>query len=171
MGLGVVDLLVTGFDIPLTPGSNDLHVGSKVLDGQLETDLIVALAGAAVGDGVGTFGNGDLGQLLADHGTGKSGAQQILLILGVHLQAGDDDIVHHLVGQVGHDQLACAGLQGLFLQTVQLIGLPHIAGHGNDLGIVVVLLQPGDNDGCIQTAGVGQHDFLDLIFIHNVFLR
>ena len=48
VGLGVVDLLVPALDVPLPPGGDDLHAGSKPLDGQLEPDLVVALAGAAV---------------------------------------------------------------------------------------------------------------------------
>src|SRR5699024_11955008 len=47
VSLGVVDLLVTALDVPLTPGSDDGHVGGQGLEGQLKTDLVVALAGAA----------------------------------------------------------------------------------------------------------------------------
>ena len=43
----VVDLLVTALDVPLTPGSDDGHIGAEGLQGQLETHLVVALAGAA----------------------------------------------------------------------------------------------------------------------------
>ena len=173
MGLGVVDLFISAFDVPLSPGGDDGHVGGKALDAQLEPDLVVALAGAAVGDGVGVLGLGDLHQLLGDDGSCKGGAQQVLLIAGAHLQGGPDDVLHHLVGQVGDVQLAGAGLDGLLLQTVQLVALAHIGGHGDDLGIVVVLLQPGDDDGCIQAAGIGQDDLLDvfLIFLHDGFLR
>lgn len=53
-------------------------------------------------------------------------------------------------------------LMALLLQAVQLGPLSHVAGDGDDLGVVVVLLQPGDDNGRIQTAGVGQDDFLDL---------
>ena len=168
VGLGVIDLLLTGLDVPLTPRGDDLHIGGKTLDGQLETDLIVTLAGGAVGDGVSALGLGDLRQLLADDGTGKGGAQQVGLILGVHLQAGDDHVVHHLVHQIGHDQLAGAGLERLLLQTLQLIGLTHVAGHGDDLGVIVVLLQPGNDDRGIQAAGVGQYDLLDICMFHGV---
>ena len=170
VGLSVVDLLVAGHDVPLTPGGDDLQLGSKALDGQLETHLVVALAGAAVADGVGTLGLGDLHQLLGDNGAGEGGAQQVGLILGVGHDGGDDDVVHHLVGQVGHDQLAGAGLEGLLLQTFQLGALTHIAGDGDDLGITVVFLQPGNDDRGVQTAGIGEDHFLDLLISHDVFL-
>ncbi len=82
--LGVVDLLVTALDVPLTPRSDDGHVRSQCLYGQLETNLVVALAGAAVADGIGAF-------FLAISATplrctdGQSGAQQVLFVLGTGL--------------------------------------------------------------------------------------
>ena len=100
VGLGVVDLLVTALDVPLPPGGDDGHIRGEPLDGQLKPHLVVALAGAAVGDGVGALRLGDLHQLLGNDGSCKGRAQQILLIAGAHLQGGDDDLVHHLVGEV-----------------------------------------------------------------------
>ena len=79
---------------------------------------------------------------------------------------GADAICHGCTGK-GNDQLGSAGLQGLLFQAIQLGSLAHVAGHGNDFRIVVVLLQPGDDDGSIQTAGIGQDDLLDVIFIHD----
>ena len=168
VGLGVVDLLVPALDVPLPPGGDDGHLRGEALDGQLKADLIVALAGAAVGDGVGLLGLGDLHQLFADDGAGEGGAQQVLLVAGAHLQRGDDDVVHHLVGEVRDVQLAGAGLDGLLLQALQLVPLAHVGGHGDDLRVVVILFQPGDDDGCIQAAGISQHNFFDIILIfHN----
>ena len=166
VGLGVVDLLLPGLDVPLPPGGDDLHLGGEALDGQLEADLVVALAGAAVGDGVGALRHGDLRQLLADDGPGEGRAQEVGLVLGVHLHGGDDDLVHHLVHKIRHDELGGAGLDGLLLQALQLIPLAHVGGHGDDLGVVVVLLQPGDDDGGIQAAGIGQHDLLNVGLLH-----
>ena len=40
--------------------------------------------------------------------------------------------------------------------------LPHIAAHGNDFAVVIVLFQPRDDNGGIQTAGICQHDLFDL---------
>ncbi len=55
MRLGILDLFLTGLDIPNTPRSDDGHIGREVLDRQLKTNLIVALAGTAVADRVGAF--------------------------------------------------------------------------------------------------------------------
>ena len=171
VSFGVVDLFLSGLDVPLTPGSDDGHIGCKPLDGQLEPHLIVALAGRAVCDGIRTLGQSDLGQLLANNGPCKGGAQQVSLVLGIHLHGGDDHIVHHLIGQICHDQLGSAGLESLLFQPVQLIVLAYVAGHSNDLRIVVVFLQPGNDNGCIQTAGICKNDLLNVFFIHDFRLQ
>ena len=142
-----------------------------MLDGQLKTNLIIALAGAAMADGIGTFLDGDVHQSLGNTGTGMGSAQQVLLIHRAGLEAGDDVIVHILVGQIQHIQLAGAGLQRLFFQTLQLVRLTHITGNGDDLTVIIVFLQPGDDDGCIETAGIGEDDFFDVFFIHGKSLQ
>ena len=162
MGLGIVDLLITAFDIPLPPRCDDLHLRCKPLDGQLEPDLVVALAGAAMADGVGPLLFGDLHQALGDDGPGEGGAEQVVLILGPHLHGRDNHLVHHLVGQVLHIQLGGPRLDGLLLQTVQLGALSHVAGDGDDLRVTVILFQPGNDDGCIQSAGISENYFFDL---------
>ena len=132
MGLGVVDLLVTALDAPLTPRGDDGHIGGQRFQGQLKADLVVALAGAAVADGVGVLLLGDLGQRGGDAGTRVGGAQQVVLILGVGLQAGPDVVFDVVLLQVEDVQLGRAGLDGLLLQAVQLGALADVAGDSDD---------------------------------------
>ena len=165
--LCVVDLFITALDIPLTPRSNDGHVGAESLQGQLKTDLIVALAGAAVADGIGTFLDGDVGQSLGDAGTCEAGAQQIILILCAEFQGGEDVVLHEVLLQVEDIQLGCAGRFGLLFEAVQLGALPHITGNGDDFAVVVIFFQPGNDNGGIQTAGIRQNDFLDVFLFHD----
>src|SRR5699024_4702741 len=120
VGLGVVDLLVAALDVPLTPGGDDGHIGAESLQGQLEADLVVALAGAAVADGVCALLDGDVGQRLGDAGPGEGGAQQVILVLGAELQGGEDVVLDKVLFQVQHIQLGSAGLFGLFFQAVQV---------------------------------------------------
>ena len=167
VGLGVVDFLFTGLDVPLTPGGDDMHLGGEVLDGQLETNLVVALAGTAVGDGIGAFLQGDVHQALGDAGTGMGGTQQILFINGAGLHAGNDEIINVFIGQIGDDALGSTGLNGLFFQTFQFVGLTHITCNCNDFAVVVVLFQPGNDNGSIQATGVCQYNFFDIFLIHN----
>ena len=166
MSLGVVDLFVTALDVPLTPRSNDGHIGAQGLESQLKTHLIVALAGAAVADGVCAFLDGDISQSLCDAGTCKAGAQQVVLVLCAELQGGEDVVLHKVLLQVQHVQLGSAGSLGLFFQTIQLGALTHVTGDSDDLAVVVVFLQPGNDDGGVQTAGVSQHDFFDVFLFH-----
>ena len=139
----------------------------SILESNLQANDILQLVDEEYG--VSHYGIllGDLHQALGDDGTGKGGAQQIVLVLGTHHHRGDDHVVHHLVGQVLNVQLGGTGLDGLLLQTVQLAALAHVGGDGDDLGVIIVLLQPGDDDGSIQTAGIGEHYFFH--FSHDVF--
>ena len=166
--LGVVDLLLAALDVPDSPGSDDGHVGGEGLHGQLEANLIVALAGAAVGDGVRALRLGDLHQALGDDRAGHGGAQQVgVLILRAHLHAGEDHVLDELLVQILDVELGGAGLEGLLLQTVQLAHLTHVAGDRDDLAALVVLLQPGDDDGGVQSAGICQHNFLVILLFHD----
>ena len=45
--------------------------------------------------------------------------------------------------------------------------LADIAGDGDDLAVVVVLLQPRNDDGGIQTARVSQNNFLNIFLFHD----
>ena len=79
MRFGVGDLLLAGFNIPHAPRGDDLHIGGKRLDRQLKPHLIVALAGAAVTDGVCALLLGDLHQALGDNGPAKEVPSRYLL--------------------------------------------------------------------------------------------
>ena len=131
-------------------------------DGQFKAHLIVALAGAAVAHGICTLGMGDLHHTLCQNGSCKAGAQQIALVIGPGLHGGDDVILHKFIGQIFYVQLGSTACLGALFQTFQLALLAHIAAHCNDLAVVVMLFQPWDDNGSIQTAGIGQHDLFDL---------
>ena len=164
VGFGVVDLVVTALELPDAPGSDDRHLRREGLDGQFKAHLIVALAGAAVGDGVRALLEGDLGDALGDDGARERRAQQVLaLVLRARLEGGEDVILDELLAQIFDIELGSAGLDGLFLQALQLRALPHVRGHGDDFAALVVLLEPGDDDGRVQTAGIGQNDLLILL--------
>ena len=140
MRLGVVDLLLTGFDRPLAPGGDHGHIGREMLDGQFKPHLIVALAGATVRDGVGALFERDIDQGLCDAGARVAGAEQIVLIFGARLEAGDDIVIDVVVGEIEHVAFGSAGLDRLFFQAFQLVGLTHVGRNGDDLAVVVVFL-------------------------------
>ena len=118
-------------------------------------------------DGICTLLDGDISQCLGDARTCKAGAQQVILVLSAELQGGEDVVLDEILLQVQHVQLGSAGGLCLFFQAVQLSALTHVTGNSNDLAVVVVFLQPGNDDGGVQTAGVSQNDFFDVFLFHD----
>jgi len=166
--VGILDFLFAGLDIPLAPRRDDRHVRRKRLDGKLKTHLIVALAGAAVADGVAAFLLGDFNQTLGNQRTGEGRAQQILaLIDGVSLERRPDEVLDKLLAQIFNIKLLRTGLLGLLVQRRKLFALPHISRAANH-GAAVVLLEPRDDDGRIQAAGIRQqHTLVSLLIRHD----
>ena len=166
--LGIGDLFLTGLKFPGSPRGDDLHVGSVCLDGELKTHLIVALAGAAVADGVGALCQRDFYNSLGDNGTRKGGAQKIFaLIDSACLDGGEHIFLHKFLVQILDIELGSAGGDRLFLQAVQLGALSHIAGNSDDLAVVIVFFQPRNDNGGVQTAGIGENDLFDFFVCHD----
>ena len=138
-----------GFQVPNPPGGDDLHLGGKRFDGQLKTDLVVALAGAAVADSVRAFRQSDFHDSLGDNGTGKGGSQQILsLVNRARFYRGENIIFYEYLVEIFNIQFGGAGFLGFFLQAFQLRALPYVSGYGNYFAIVVIFFEPWNNDGC-----------------------
>ena len=93
--------------------------------------------------------------------------EQILFILRACLHRGNYVFVYEFVRQVFHVQLGRTRLQRLFFQAVQLVRLPNVAADRDNLAIVVVFLQPRNDNGRIQTARICKYYFFDVFFIHN----
>ena len=80
MGFRIFDFLFTGFDIPFAPGGDNLHIRRKGFNRQLEPHLVVALAGAAVANGVRALCQRDFYNALGNNRAGKRRTQQIPLV-------------------------------------------------------------------------------------------
>jgi hypothetical protein len=78
---GVVEEVVAALEAVVEdrvpPGSDDLDAGLESVEGQLEADLVVTLAGAAVRDGEAALllGDGNLGT--GDDGAGERGTEEV----------------------------------------------------------------------------------------------
>ena len=119
-----------------------------------------------MGNGVCAFLFGNLYQAFADDGARKGGAQQVFAFVDrARLHGGDDVFVDKFIRQIFDIQFGGAGFEGFFLQPAELCALAHIRGHGNDLA-AIVFLEPRDDDGGIQPAGIGENDFV--ILFHDV---
>ena len=162
----ILDLLLTAVQLPETPRSDNVHLRCKCMNSQFETNLIVALAGAAVADRVSAFLQRDINNTLCDDRTSERGTQQVLLVGCARLHGRDDVVINEVLGQILDVQLGRAGLERLLLQTVQLGALTDVAGNRDNL-TAVMLLQPRNEYRSIQTAGICQNNFV--IFLFHVF--
>jgi hypothetical protein len=75
--LGIVEKPGARIEIPFAPRSDDLDVGIERVIAELEANLVVALAGGAVSDGVGADPASYLDLTLGDQRPGDLGAEQI----------------------------------------------------------------------------------------------
>ncbi|MND97227.1 hypothetical protein D3C80_895430 [compost metagenome] len=160
--LGEVQQGLARTELPLAPGGDDVDVGVQGVVAQLEADLVVALAGGAVTDGVGAQLAGDLDLALGDQRTRDRGAEQILAFIeGVGAEHREDEVAHELFAQVvDEDVLGLdAQLQRLLLGWGQFFALAQVGGEGDDLR-TVFLLQPLQDDRRVQPARIGEDDFL-----------
>ena len=161
MRLGELKELRAARQIPFTPGRDHLDIGVERIGGKLETHLIVALAGGAVGDGIGAGFRGDLDQPFGDQRAGDRGAEQILaLILRIGAKHRENEIAHEFLAQIldvdvfgGHAQEL-----GLLARGLELLALAEIGGKGDHLASVF-RLQPFEDDRGIEPPRIGKHDF------------
>ena len=168
VGVGIGDLVGTALQVPLANRGDNLELGVEGLDGSLKTDLVVTLAGAAVGDVGRVKLVGDLNKLLGKQRTGKSGEQRVLVL--VHGVCGDglgQELIGELIAQVEHLAVQNAQVEGFLLLGIQAgLLLAHVAADANDIEILLIL-QPLDTYGCIKTTGICENDFF---LAHGCFL-
>ena len=162
MRFGVRNFILPAFEVPDPPRRDDRHVGGECLDGQLKPDLVVALSGAAVADGVGALCLGDLDDPLGDQRPCEGGSQQIFAFIDrPRLDGRYDEILGEFIGKVFDIELRCAGLEGFFLKPVEFRALADVGGYGDDLA-AVVFLEPGDDHRGVKPAGICQNNFFKL---------
>ena len=145
----------------MAPRRDHFQFRRQAGEGQLEAHLVVALAGGAVADRVGAFGARDLDLLLRDHRARDRSAEQVVALIDcVGAQHREDEVARELLAQIFDVELARAGLQRLLLQPVGLFGLADIGAERDHLAVIVVA-EPAQDDGSVESAGVRQHDFFD----------
>ena len=159
--LGVLERILTRADVPLAPRGDDRQARVERHVGQLEAHLIVALAGAAMRHRVGALLRGHPHLTFSDQRAGDRGAEQVAALIDrARLEQRKQVVAHELLAQVL--DIALRGVAGdrLLLQAAGLLGLADIGAIADHLA-AVVLAQPGDDDACIEAAGVGQYNFVD----------
>ncbi len=127
--------------------------------GELETALVVALAGRAVRHRVGFLLPRDLDLRLRDQRPRDRGAKIILPFVDrVRPDHRVDEVPREFLDQVECIVLRRSRLAGLLGQPFQLLLLANIGGECDDLR-VIGFAQPFNDDRRVQSAGVSQYDF------------
>ena len=163
--LDVVVLILTrleGPDIRHTPWSDDIEVRCQCLDGELETNLIIALTGRTMADGLRALLPCDLDELLRDRRTCHRRTEQVLVLIGrIGLETRKHIVVAEVIRDILDVQLRRTGDLRTLRQSIQLVALSYIDAAADDL-ITEGLLQPRHDTGRIETTGVSQNDLLSL---------
>ena len=116
------------------PGRNNLDGRLDSVERELEADLVVALAGAAVRHKVAALllGDADLGA--GDDGAGQRGAEQVAaLVGGVALDGAEAELLDELLLQVLDDHLLRADLERLLLDLIPGLLLADVGEEADDL--------------------------------------
>ena len=160
---GPGDELGAAGQVPFAPGGNHLDVGRQRGDAEFEADLIIALAGGAVGDGIGAGFAGDFHQTLGNERAGYAGAQKIItLITGIGAHHREDEIAHEFLADIVNVDMfgLDAHQHRLFAGRGQFAFLPQISGECHHFAIIGYLEPLEDHRG-VEAARIGKNDAFD----------
>ena len=163
----VVDLLVARPD-PVAERRDHAEARVLRLEGELEAELVVALAGAAVHDRLGAELAGQLGDRLRDHRARERRDERVLALVE---RVGLDRLRALLLGELGlpvdEDDVVGAGGAAARDRFLEVELLADVHEHGDDLVVAVpVLLQPADDAARVEAAREGDHS--NLAHLHSM---
>src|SRR6202035_740552 len=144
---GVVDGVFAG-EAPDADGGEDVEVGGEGADRDLEADLVVAFAGAAVRDGVGAVLEGAGDKVADDDRAGERRDERVLAFVeGVGAQRGEAVLGGELVAGVDDERFDGPGGAGAGADGVPVVVgvLPDVDGEGDDVDVPFVV-HPFDGD-------------------------
>ncbi len=155
---GECDGLLAGPGI-VTDGRDDLQVGSEGTETDLETNLVVALAGAAVRDDGPAVLTSGLHDVLDDQRAADGGHQRVAVhVQSVGLHGRQAVLGCELVLGIDDDGFDSAAVEGALTDDLHVLAaLAEIDGDGDDL-LAGLLADPTDGNGGVQPARVGEYD-------------
>ena len=148
---------------PVAHGRDDLHVGRVREDGRVEPHLVVALAGAAVGDRVAARLARLLDGDLRDQRPAERGEQRVAAAVErVRLDRGQHVLLGELLARVHDEAVDRAEVHRLALDDlVVLARLAQVERERDHLGAVLVL-DPLEHHARVEAAAVEQQDAPDV---------
>ena len=156
--VGVLDLVVP-IHTPLAHRRDHLELRRERGCGDVESHLVVALAGAAMSDRAGAFAARDLDHHRRDQGPAQRGRERVLLfIYGARLERGPHEQLEKWDAAVGDVGCRSADLQRPRLDGVEVLLLAEVDGERNDVPALV--LEPADRHRRVETARVGEDELL-----------
>ena len=160
---GEIDQRRAAVQVPFAPRRDDLDIGRQRIITELEAQLVVALAGRAVGDRVGADFARDLDLPLGDQRPRDRRAEQIRALVervGAHHRK--DEVADELLAQiVDEDVLRLDPHQRrLVARGLDLLALAEVGGEGHHLA-AVALLQPFEDDAGVEPARESEDDASD----------
>ena len=162
LGAVVNHLLAAGKFVAIAfvpPRGDHLQIRRERGGGQFKPHLVVPLPRRAVRDGVGLFLFGDFHHALGDERARNAGAEKILaLVNGPGADDREDEVARELLLQIVNVDFRRAGLFGLGLEAGQFVFLADVGAEGDHFG-VVFFLDPGKQDGRVESAGVCENNF------------
>ncbi len=160
---GVGDLLLAAH-LPGAHRRDRPQLGGQRRDRRLDPHLVVALAGAAVGDRVTPARARVLDGELGDQRAPERGEQRVAAaVQRVRLDRGRHILARELLARVHHMAVQRAQPQRLLANDlIVLAGLAQVDGQAHDLGVIGVL-DPLEHHARIEAAGVQQQHALDLL--------
>ena len=162
--LGKGDGLVPGPGV-VAGGGNDFQLGGQAAEPDFEADLIVALAGAAVGDVSAAELLGGLHQMLHNERPGNGGDQRVLLhVHAVGPNCGQAVVISEFVFHVDDDGFDGTTIEGTLAHGFHVLAaLTQVEGNGNDF-TTGHFRQVWDSNGGVKATGICE----DYTVGHNV---
>ena len=167
VGLGELDQVGAGAEIPFAPRGYDLDVRIERVGGELEADLVVALARRPVRDGVRTGFVSDFNESLGNERPRDRGPEQVdPFVDGVRAEHREHEVGDEFLFEIIYVDLPDAQVFRLAPRRFQLLALTKVGGEGHDLRLVLGL-QPFQYDGGIEPARIGEHDLVHVLLVHH----
>ncbi len=156
---GESDLLIAAH-LPFADGGDDFQIRRQRLEGDVEADLIVALAGAAVRDGDGVVFAGGIDHQLGDERPAQRRGQRIFaLVERAGHQGGKDETIDEQIAGIQSHGIHGSGSQRFLADAFDVLALAEIDREGDHIE-VVLLADPRHHDAGVESAGIGEDDFI-----------
>ncbi len=156
--LRIGEQLLARGQVPLAPRREHADVRLERVVSKLETDLVVALAGCPVRDGIGAGRARDLDLALGDQRPRNRGPEQVLALVDrIGAEHRKHEITDEFLAQILDEDLLHAGGLRLRARGLELLALADVGGERHHFAAIGVL-QPAQDDRRVEAAGISEDD-------------